>query len=50
MADTDQEKFRKKLAINWTTTTDDLSVAHLSVSDERTYVSNSYGVTRKVYK
>jgi len=50
MADTDQEKFRNKLAINWTTTTDDLSVAHLSVSDERAYVSNSYGVTRKVYK
>ena len=50
MSDAEQATFRKTLSLSWTTTTDDLSVSHLCVSDERSYVSNAYGVTRKVYK
>jgi hypothetical protein len=38
------------LKVGWTTNTDDLSVAHLLAADQRTYVSNSYGVKKTVYK
>lgn len=42
---------RSKLSIGWTTSTDDLSVAHLQRSPgDRTYVSNGYGVRKTVYK
>jgi hypothetical protein len=39
-----QATFRKALAIGWTSETDDLSVDHLKISGQRTYVSNGYGV------
>jgi hypothetical protein len=45
-----QAKFEATLRLTWTTSTDDLSVAHLSEGDQRNYVSNSYGVKKRVYK
>jgi hypothetical protein len=44
-----QAAFRSRLNWPWPTTTDDLSVAHLQVADERTYSSNGYGAKRSVY-
>lgn len=44
-----QAAFRSRLNWPWPTTTDDLSVAHLQVVDERTYSSNGYGAKRSVY-
>lgn len=45
-----QAAFKTKLKLTWTTETDDLSVAHLTAGNERTYVSNGYGVKKVVYK
>lgn len=45
-----QASFRATLATGWPDSTDDLSVDHLRVEEERTYVSNSYGVKRSVHK
>lgn len=42
--------FRKGLAIGWTSETDDLSVDHLQIRSQRTYVSNGYGVKKSVYE
>jgi hypothetical protein len=45
-----QATFRKALAIGWTSETDDLSVDHLQITGQRTYVSNGYGVKKSVFE
>ncbi len=42
-------KFRNSLGLSWSSATDDYSVAHLAVSDQRTYASNGFGLQKKVY-
>jgi hypothetical protein len=47
--ESDQAAFKATLNISWGLVTDDLSVGHLDVSDQRTYVSNGYGVKKTVF-
>lgn len=45
-----QNAFEATLSGGWSESTDDLSVAHLMLADERRYASNAYGVKRSVYQ
>lgn len=50
LSDAQKSAFKTGLNFAWGTTTDDLSVDHLSVSGQRTYASNGYGVKKAVYE
>lgn len=49
LSESEKSAFKANLNIGWSPTTDDLSVDHLSITSQRTYASNGYGVKKAVY-
>jgi len=49
LGESQKSAYKATLKIGWSPTSDDLSVSHLTVSDQRTYASNGYGVKKTVY-
>lgn len=49
LSESAKAKFQADLNLGWSTTTDDLSVDHLTLSPNRTYASNGYGAKKDIY-